>query len=420
MSKLTVPAAVASTRRDFLVGATAVGAGLFAPTGLRAEDYHTSAVNRTGLAVDARTAMVGILHSETGPMALAEAGSIKAEIMAIERVNAQGGVLGRQIEYVKEDGKSDPAHFANRARKLLGDDRVTAVMGCGTSASRKAVLPVFEELNGFLYYPTFYEGLEQSPNVIYTGQEATQQIIAGIEWAADAFGARTFYLIGSDYVWPRTANRIARSHIEGLGLQVLGEEYYELGHVQFRASMGRLRESQPDIVCAIVVGGSNVAFYKQLAAAGIDIRNGRMKVLTISVTEDEIGGIGGEFVEGAYMCAKYFQSIETEANRDFVKAYKARWGEAEVISDVTQCAYLGPWLWKAAVERAGSFDVDKVNLASPGIELPNAPAGHVEIHTNHHLWSKTRIGRARADGQFDIVHETDTLIEPDPFYRASA
>ncbi|QEI11583.1 urea ABC transporter substrate-binding protein [Cellvibrio japonicus] len=372
-------------------------------------------VNTTGLAVTDTTVKVGILHSVTGTMAISETGSVQAEKLAIEQINAMGGVLGRKIEFIQEDGASDWPTFAEKSKKLLVNDKVAAVFGCWTSASRKAVLPIFEQYNGMLYYPTFYEGLEQSPNVIYTGQEATQQIIAGIDWVVKNKGAKSFYLLGSDYIWPRTSNKIARKHIEKLGLSVVGEEYYPLGHTQFNSVINKIKLRKPDVIYAIVVGGSNVAFYKQLKAAGIDMTKEKPLLLTISVTEDEILGIGGENMVGAYAAMKYFQSLPNDNNKKFVEAFKAKYGKDIVIGDVTQAAYLGPWLWKAAVEKAGSFDIDKVRAASPGIELTTAPEGYVKIHPNHHLWSKTRIGHARTDGQYDVVFETEELIEPNPF-----
>nr|PZN03209.1 MAG: urea ABC transporter substrate-binding protein [Pseudomonadota bacterium] len=375
--------------------------------------YPTAKVNTTGLAVTDTEVVVGQLHSATGTMAISEMGSIQAEQLAIEQINAMGGVLGRKIRIIQEDGASDWPTFAEKARKLLVNDKVAAVFGCWTSASRKAVLPIFEKENGLLYYPTFYEGLEQSKNVIYTGQEATQQIIAGLDWIAKEKGAKTFYLIGSDYIWPRTSNKIARKHIENvLKGQVVGEEYYPLGHTQFGSLINKIKLKKPDVVYAIVVGGSNVAFYKQLRAAGVT--PDKQTLLTISVTEDEMLGIGGENVEGFYAAMKYFQSLDNPNNRKFVEAFKAKYGPKSVIGDVTQAAYLGPWLWKAAVERAGSFDVDKVVAASPGIELKTAPEGYVKVHENHHLWSKTRIGVAQKDGQFKVIWESD-LIEPNPF-----
>ncbi|HYG89443.1 MAG TPA: urea ABC transporter substrate-binding protein [Azospirillum sp.] len=383
------------------------------PRGALAQALPTAAVNTTKLAVTDSTVKVGILHSVTGTMAISETGSVEAEKLAIAQINEMGGVLGRKIEVIQEDGASDWPTFAEKSRKLLVEDKVASVFGCWTSASRKAVLPVFEQYNGMLYYPTFYEGLEQSKNVIYTGQEATQQILAGLDWVAKEKGAKTFFLIGSDYIWPRTSNKIARKHIEKNGMKVTGEEYFPLGHTQFNSVINKIKLAKPDVIYASVVGGSNVAFYKQLKAAGINLD--KQVLMTISVTEDEMLGIGGENIAGAYACMKYFQSLENDNNKAFVEAFKKMWGPDSVIGDVTQAAYLGPWLWKATVEKAQSFDVDKVAAASAGIEFKGAPEGYVRIHENHHLWSKTRVGRAKPNGQFEVVYETAELIEPDPF-----
>ncbi|OZI32358.1 urea ABC transporter substrate-binding protein [Bordetella genomosp. 10] len=384
------------------------------PAFSRAAGPATAAVNTTGLAVTDTEVTVGQLHSATGTMAISETGSIQAERLAIEQINAAGGILGRQIRIIQEDGASDWPTFAEKARKLLVSDKVATVFGCWTSASRKAVLPVFEKENGLLYYPTFYEGLEQSKNVFYTGQEATQQILASLNWLHEEKKARTFYLVGSDYIWPRTSNKIARKHIENvLKGEVVGEEYYPLGHTQFGSLINKIKLKKPDVVFADVVGGSNVSFYKQLKAAGVT--SDKQKLLTISVTEDELLGIGGENAEGFYSCMKYFQSLDNPNNKKFVAAFKAKYGPNAVIGDVTQAAYLGPWLWKMAVEKAGSFDVDKVVAAAPNQEFKEAPEGYVKVDPNHHLWSRTRVGQIRKDGQFDVVFETKDLIKPDPF-----
>lgn len=400
--------AAARSIRSILFVVACVAPGMALSTG-----YPTSAVNTTGLAVTDTVVTVGQLHSATGTMAISETGSIQAERLAIEQINESGGVLGRKIEIIQEDGASDWPTFAEKARKLLVNDKTAAVFGCWTSASRKAVLPVFEKENGMLYYPTFYEGLEQSKNVIYTGQEATQQIIAGLDWLAKTKGAKKFYLVGSDYIWPRTSNKIARKHIENvLHGEVVGEDYFPLGHTQFGSLINKIKLKKPDAVYSIIVGGSNVAWWKQLKAAGIT--SGKQTILTISVTEDEILGIGGENMVGFYAAMKYFQSLDNDNNKKFVAAFNAKYGKDAVIGDVTQAAYLGPWLWKAAVEKAGSFDVDKVAAASPGIEMATAPEGYVKIHENHHLWSKLRIGEALANGQYKVIYESD-LIEPNPF-----
>jgi urea transport system substrate-binding protein len=375
----------------------------------------TAQVNTTKLAVTDTEVIVGQLHSATGTMAISETGSIQAEQLAIDQINAMGGILGRKIKVIKEDGASDWPTFAEKSKKLLVNDRVAAVFGCWTSASRKAVLPIFEKENGLLYYPTFYEGLEQSKNVIYTGQEATQQIIWGLDWGAKEKKAKTFFLVGSDYIWPRTSMKIARKHIETVGKlgQVVGEEYYPLGNTNFNSLINKIKVAKPDCIFAAVVGGSNVAFYKQLKAAGIT--GAKQFLLTLSVTEDEMLGVGGENFAGFYSSMKYFQSLDNPNNKKFVEAFKKAYGPKAVIGDVTQAGYLGPWLWKAAVEKAGSFDVDKVVAASPGIELKTAPEGYVKVHENHHLYSKARIAQGQPDGTFKVVAESADLIEPNPF-----
>ena len=405
---------VAMRRRRLLqsLGAVTV-AGL--PRLAMAQTPPTAQVNTTRLAVTDSEVVVGQLHSSTGTMAISETGSIQAEQLAIDQINAAGGILGRKIRVIKEDGASDWPTFAEKSRKLLINDRVAAVFGCWTSASRKAVLPIFEKENGLLYYPTFYEGLEQCKNVIYTGQEATQQIIYGLDWGAKEKKAKTFFLVGSDYIWPRTSMKIARKHIESVAKlgKVVGEEYYPLGNTNFNSLINKIKVAKPDLIFAAVVGGSNVAFYKQLKAAGIT--GDKQFLLTLSVTEDEMLGIGGENFAGFYSSMKYFQSLDNPNNKKFVEAFKAKYGPKSVIGDVTQAGYLGPWLWKMAVEKAGSFDVAKVTAASPGIELKTAPEGYVKIDANHHLWSKARIGQGQPDGTFKVVAESADLIKPDPF-----
>lgn len=407
------PASIKSLNRRKVMLGLAAATAMALPGMSFAQQFPTAKVNTTKLAVTDTEVTVGQLHSATGTMAISETGSIQAERLAIDQINAMGGILGRKIKIVQEDGASDWPTFAEKAKKLLVSDKVAAVFGCWTSASRKAVLPVFEKENGLLYYPTFYEGLEQSKNVFYTGQEATQQILAGLDWIAKEKKAKTYYLVGSDYIWPRTSNKIARKHIENvLKGEVVGEEYYPLGNTQFGSLINKIKLKKPDVIFADVVGGSNVAFYKQLKAAGVTSKS--QTLLTLSVTEDELLGIGGENMEGFYASMKYFESLDNANNKKFVADFKTKYGANSVMGDVTQAAYLGPWLWKAAVEKAGSFDVDKVVAASPNLELTSAPEGYVKIHPNHHLWSKTRIGQVQKDGQFKVIFESG-LIEPNPF-----
>lgn len=399
------------------VKSTVVGLALTAAltsTAVYAGGPPTADVNKTGLAVTDDTVTVGILHSLTGTMAISETGAQQAEKLAIEQINAQGGVLGRQIKFIQEDGASDWPTFAEKAKKLLEDNHVAAIFGCWTSASRKAVLPVLERDNGLLYYPTFYEGLEQSKNVVYTGQEATQQVFAGLDWVAKTKHAKTFYLIGSDYIWPRTVMKLARKYIETvLHGKIVGEEYAALGSTQFGSTINKIRLKKPDVIYAAVVGGSNVAWFKQLKAAGITGK--KQTLLTLSVTEDEAHGIGGENLKGFYSAMKYFQSLDTPTNKEFVAAFKKRWGADAPIGDVTQAAYLGPWLWKAAVEMAGSFDTDKVVKAEESGKISfKGPEGVVYLEPNHHLKTRLRIGEWRTDGQADIVYTSDYIM-PNPF-----
>ena len=373
-------------------------------------------VNPKGSAVTDDTVTVGILHSVTGTVALSEAGSVQGERLAIEQINAQGGVLGRKIEVIQEDGASDWPTYAEKAKKLIVDDKVAAIFGCWTSASRKAVLPIVEQYDNLLFYPVFTEGMESSPNIIYMGPDATQQIIAGLDWVINQKKAKSFYFVGSDYIWPRTSFKIARQYIEKKGLKVKGEEYYPLGHTQFNSVINKIKLQKPDVIFSTIVGGSNVAFYKQLKASGIDLLKEKPLLLTTSITEDEVSGIGGENIEGGYSIMKYFQSMPGKSNEEFVKAFKARYGEDAIIGDTTEAAYLGPWIWKAAVEKAGTFDIDKLKEVLPSIELTDTPNGPIKVHENHYLWMKTMIGQAQKNGQFKIVSESK-MMEPNPFMK---
>lgn len=373
-------------------------------------------VNPKGYAVTDDTVTVGILHSVTGTVALSEAGSVQGERLAIEQINAQGGVLGRKIEVIQEDGASDWPTYAEKAKKLIVDDKVAAIFGCWTSASRKAVLPIVEQYDNLLFYPVFTEGMESSPNIIYMGPDATQQIIAGLDWVINQKKAKSFYFVGADYIWPRTSFKIARQYIEKKGLKVKGEEYYPLGHTQFNSVINKIKLQKPDVIFSTIVGGSNVAFYKQLKASGIDLLKEKPLLLTTSITEDEVSGIGGENIEGGYSIMKYFQSMPGKSNEEFVKAFKARYGEDAIIGDTTEAAYLGPWIWKAAVEKAGTFDIDKLKEVLPSIELTDTPNGPIKVHENHYLWMKTMIGQAQKNGQFKIVSESK-MMEPNPFMK---
>jgi urea transport system substrate-binding protein len=387
-------------RREVLKGATATVAGAaFARLG------------RSSKAYGADTVKVGILHSLTGTIAIAEASVVDAEKLAIDEINAKGGVMGKKIEVITEDGASDWPTFAEKARKLLDRDQVACIFGCYTSASRKAVLPVVEKSKGLLYYPTYYEGLEMSPNIMYTAQEATQSVIAAVDWLAKNRG-KSFYLIGSDYIWPRTTNKIAKPTIAKAGGKVVGEDYFPLGHIEFSSVINKIKAAKAEVILSTVVGGSNVAFYKQLAAAGITAKN--QALLALAVSEEELSGIGPENAAGFLSCMGYFQSVKNPANEKFVKAFKAKYGPKRVLGDTLDCGYTSVYLWKLAAEKAGSFDVPKVVAASSELSW-DAPEGPIKFHkSNHHLWKHARIGEFGADGQVKILYESK-LIEPNPF-----
>jgi urea transport system substrate-binding protein len=389
------------TRRQFIkasaatAGATALPAPFIWPRGAQAAD----------------PIKIGILHSLTGTIAIAEASVVDAEKMAIEEINKAGGVMGRPLETIVEDGASDWPTFAEKARKLLERDKVAAIFGCYTSASRKAVLPVMERYKGLLYYPTYYEGLEQSPNIMYTAQEGTQSAIASLDWLYKNKG-KSFYLIGSDYIWPRTMNKIANIHIKKIGGRVVGESYYPLGSIEFASEINKIKAAKPDVIWSTVVGGSNVAFYKQMNAAGINGKN--QALCAMAVSEEEASGIGPENLEGFMSCMGYFQSLKNPANDKFVKAFKAKYGANRVVGDTMECGYISVYLWKMAVEKAKSLDVPKVVEASSDLPM-DAPEGKIKFHkSNHHLWKHARIGTFRRDGQIDMIYESP-LIEPNPF-----
>ncbi len=359
----------------------------------------------------ADTVKMGILHSLTGTIAIAEKSVVDAELLAVEEINNAGGVMGQQIEAIVEDGASDWPTFAEKARKLIDKDNVAAVMGCYTSASRKAVLPVFEKLNGLLYYPTYYEGLEISPNIMYTAQEATQSSIAATEWLYENRG-KSYYLVGSDYIWPRTTIKLCKITLDRLGGAVAGEDYYPLGDIEFSSAINKIKAAKPDVIVNCVVGGSNVAFFKQLKAAGVI--DSDTTVLSLAVSEEEVSGIGSENTAGTLTCMGYFQSLENPANQKFVSAFKNKYGADRVTGDTLECAYISVYLWSMAVEKAQSTEVEKVVAASSGLEI-DAPEGNVRFHVdNHHLWKHARIGEFLPDGQVNMLYESP-LIEPDPF-----
>ncbi|MEZ4708121.1 MAG: urea ABC transporter substrate-binding protein [Caldilineaceae bacterium] len=363
------------------------------------------------------TIKVGVLHSLSGTMSISEVSVKDATLLAIDEINAAGGIMGKMLEPVIEDGASDWPTFAEKARKLIQQDEVAVVFGCWTSASRKAVLPVFEELNGLLFYPVQYEGLETSPNIFYTGAEPTQQIIPGVDFLVDELGAQSIYLLGSDYVFPRTANLIIKAQLEHLGVTLAGEEYVPLGGAEFSTIISKIQEAQPDAIFNTLNGDSNVAFFKQFKDAGYTAED--LPVISVSVAEEEVRGIGAENIAGHYVSWNYYQTTDTPENEAFVAAYKAAYGDDRVTADPIEAGYFGVYVWKALVEAAGSFDVDAVRAAAKenDIEIA-APGGTIKVDgETQHMYKTVRIGQITEDGLINEVWASDGPVKPNPWLK---
>lgn len=358
---------------------------------------------------------VGILHSLSGTMAVSEVAVKEADVMAINEINAAGGVLGRQIEYVIEDGASDWPTFAEKATKLIDSDGVACVFGCWTSASRKQVLPIFESKKALLYYPVQYEGLESSPYIFYTGATTNQQIVPSVEYLLEE-GKTKFFLLGSDYVFPRTANLIIKAQLEASGGETLAEEYTPLGHTDYSTVISKIKAAAPDVVYNTLNGDSNVAFFKQLADAGITAAD--LTTLSVSIAEEESAAIGGEYMTDHLVAWNYYQTVDTPENESFVANYHAHTEEAgnkRPTSDPVEAAYISVYLWAMAVEKAGTTEVEAVKAAMAGLEFA-APEGPVTVHAeNHHISKTVRIGKIREDALIDEIWATDGPVEPDPY-----
>jgi urea transport system substrate-binding protein len=389
-------------------------AGTAAPA---APASNTETAAPTAASSDSDVIKVGILHSLSGTMAISEVSVKDATLMAINEINAAGGIMGKQLVPVIEDGASDWPTFAEKARKLIQQDGVAVVFGCWTSASRKAVLPVFEELNGLLFYPVQYEGLESSPNIFYTGAEPTQQIIPGVEFLVNELGAQKIYLLGSDYVFPRTANLIIKAQLEHLGVELAGEEYVPLGGTEFSTIISKIQEAKPDAIFNTLNGDSNVAFFKQFKDAGFTAES--LPVMSVSVAEEEVRGIGPENIAGHYTAWNYYETTDTPANEKFVAAYKAAYGEDRPTADPIEAGYFGVYLWKAMVEKAGSTDVDAVRAAAASGEIEfDAPEGLIKVDPeNQHTYKYIRIGQINEIGLIDEVYSSTEPVKPDPFLK---
>jgi urea transport system substrate-binding protein len=365
------------------------------------------------LLVDRGPIAVGILHSQTGPMAVSEKSMIDAEVLALEEINRGGGLLGRRVEWVIADGASDWPTFARQAEKLIRDDKVQVVFGCWTSASRKSVLPIFEAADHLLVYPMAYEGLEQSRNVVYTGAAPNQQITPAVQWCHEALSARRFFLVGTDYIWPHCINAIAADQIAGVGDKVVAERYIPFGSNDVADVVREIVATKPDVVLCSVVGDSAIAFFRQLREAGV--RPEQTPVVSFSLAEDELRTMPADDIAGHYAAWSYFQSIDRPENLAFVRGFKARYGDDRTTSDVIASASNSVRLWAQAVQEAETTDPRQVRNALRRQSL-DAPEGIIAVDPEtQHTWRPVFIGRVRGDGQFDIVWSSHTAVRPVPF-----
>ena len=362
---------------------------------------------------------IGVLHSLSGTMASSEVPLVDAVRLAVEEANQSGGLNGQTVEMIVADCRSDAAYCAQQAEKLITQDGVQALFGCWTSACRKAVKTVVEKHHHLLFYPLQYEGLEQSPDIIYTGAAPNQQIIPMALWALQQQGKR-FYLIGSDYIFSHTANLMVKDVLLAQGGKLLGERYLPLGASDMAAVVQEIAVQQPDFVLNTLNGDSNLHFFRALRAAGIDAE--KIPVFSASIAEVELAAIGADLVAGHYAAWNYFQSLDNADNKAFVARFKQRFGRDRVLDDPMEAAYIGVKLWTDSVRNAGTADLAPVKniLAQQSMA---APQGIVAVdYDTRHLWKKVYIGKARADGQFDVVWQSAQTVHPAPFpfYRSHA
>src|SRR5215218_4609950 len=377
-----------SLRRSALATGSivAVSALLLAGCGSKATESDsanaTSCVDTSG-----PTVKVGSLNSLSGTMAISEVTVRDAIALAIEEINPAGGVMGKQIQVVGEDGASEPTVFAEKAEKLISSDCVAAVFGGWTSSSRKAMLPVFESANSLLYYPVQYEGLESSKNIFYTGATTNQQIVPALDYLKEK-GAKSLFLVGSDYVFPQTANKIIKAYAAANGMEIKGEEYAPLGYTDFSTIVSKVKSADA------------------------------MPVLSVSIAEEEVGGIGVDNIVGQPVAWNYYETIDTPENKKFVQDFKTVYGADKVTSDPMEAAYTSLYLWKGMVEKANSFAVPDIQAAAGGVTF-TAPEGTVTVNgDNHHIAKTALIGKIAQDGLIYTDWSSGKPIEPDPYLKS--
>ena len=371
----------------------------------------TAAGGASTTAAAGGTVKVGVLQSLSGTMSISEVAVKNSELLAIKEINAAGGVLGKQIEPVVEDGESKPEVFAQKVEKLITTDKVAVVFGGWTSSSRKAMKPIVEGNKGLLFYPVQYEGLEVSPNIFYTGATTNQQIIPALDYMKEK-GLTKVYLVGSDYVFPRTANKEIKAYAKANGIDVLGEEYLQLGDTNVQGIVQKVLDAKPQVVFNTLNGDSNVSFFKELKAKGNT--PDKIQTISVSIAEEEVGGVGVDNLVGNLVAWNYYQTTSEPKNSAFVAAYQKEYGADKHTDDPIEAGYNSVYIWKAAVEKAQSFDVSKVTAAAAGVTL-DTPAGMVTVDAkNHHVFKTARIGMVNSKGLIDEVWNSGKPVAPDP------
>jgi len=372
----------------------------------------------TALATAQETIKVGILHSLSGTMAISETTLKDAMLMLIAEQNKKGGLLGKKLEAVVVDPASNWPLFAEKARELLAQKKVAAVFGNWTSVSRKSVLPVFEELNGLLFYPVQYEGEESSKNVFYTGAAPNQQAIPAVDYLMREEKVKRWVLAGTDYVYPRTTNKILEAYLiaKGVKKEDIMINYTPFGHSDWQTIVSNIKKfgsaGKKTAVVSTINGDANVPFYKELANKGIKAED--IPVVAFSVGEEELAGLDTKPLVGHLAAWNYFQSVESPVNAKFIKTWKAFIkNDKRVTNDPMEAHFIGFNMWVKAVQKAGTTDPDKVGAAIIGVSVPNLSGGHSTMLPNHHITKPVLIGEVQADGQFEIVFSTAGLVAGD-------
>jgi len=405
-----------TTRREILTKAGGTALALSAAGTFLAAcgtDSNSATAGNTGDDGDGPIKL-GVLFSLSGVLSIAETSMHNAALLAIDEINQAGGIGGRRIEPVVEDYASDFSLVVQKARKLVNEDKVAATVGCYSSASRKAVLPVYEEANSVLVYPTFYEGLECSTNVIYSSLVANQHLTDATEWMVKNVGRR-IYMVGSNYVGPQTYNAIVKELAEKQGAEIIADRYFPLEQTEFGSAISSIGAAKPDVIWCTLVGAGIPAFYKQYRAAGLDPDT--LPIFSGITTEQELAAMGGAVAEGHYFPSSYFQTMDTPDNKKFVARYKSKYGSKQPTNMPVQASYNSVKLVAAAIEKGGEATPEAILSAFPGVGAKAPGEGTVTVSTDNHSTHHMYLGRANSDALYDVIEDFGE-IKPDPFPKS--